>query len=104
RLLIGLIEALLGIHRAHLLAVLVNVKHSHLAAVVWVVVLRVVLADERVRPDVHLVVKSELLFVGLVEGRSRKTDADHNKTVMDDVAAVTSRVAPRKLRNRRGPA
>ena len=92
RLLAGLVEAPLGIHRSNLLVALENIDDGPLAAVILVVFLSVRLADERVRAQRHFVAVSHFLFGLTIEGGTENSDDQDGDAEVDDVAAVAARV------------
>src|SRR5438046_2882445 len=92
RLLAGLIEAPLGIHRSNLLVALENIDDGPLAAVVLVVFLSVRLADQRVRAQRHFVAVSHFFFGLTIEGGAENSDDQDSDAEVDDVAAVAARV------------
>src|SRR3954470_11311326 len=100
RLLAGFVEPTLGIHRLYKLAILEDVEHCQFIVVIWIGILRVLLANKRIRPNGHRVLIPKLALRGLVEGGAGKTDADHDYAIVDDISPVSPRIPSRQLHSR----
>src|SRR6266568_3245732 len=92
----GLVETLLREHGRDLLPIFVDVENGPLAGIIWFVVLGVGTADQRVGTNRHFVAEAQLLLGVLVEGDSGKADHSDDNAKVNDVSAVTARVAARQ--------
>ena len=84
----------LGCHLKDFFAIAVHIEQREFAVEVGVGFLGVILADQGVGTDLHLVVVIHLLLVALVECRAGQADKNNNDAKVDKVAAIASGVAP----------
>src|SRR5258708_735702 len=101
RLLAGFIETALGKHGRNLLAAAEHIDDCPLVAIVRIVVLRVGLADERIRADGDFVAKAHFFFDFFVKGSPKNPNDDQGDAEVDDVSAVTARISVAELKHRR---
>ena len=96
RLIAGQVNALLGRHLELLLPVAVHIEHRVFRVVVQVRVLRGAHLLQRVGPNLHLVVQAELALNIPVKCRSSQPDHHNHYADVNNVAAVSARIAPRQ--------
>ena len=99
-LLARLEELLRREHLSDRLPIFVHIQNGILNAVVGIVFLRVIVTDQRIGPDLHLLMETQLLFLLLIEGGAREADYDYNDAEMDNVSTVASGVSACKRHHR----
>src|SRR5260221_2527643 len=100
RLLAGFVEAALGIHGRNLLAAAEYIDDRPLVAIVRIVVLRVGLADERIRAKRDFVAKAHFFFDFSIKGSPEDSNDHQRHAEVDDVSAVTARITVAELQHR----
>src|SRR5579872_5149272 len=95
------VETALGIERGNLLSALEDIHDSPLAAVIGIVILRIRLANQRVRADGHLVAKAHFLLFVLIKDGAGESNHDYDHAEVDNVPAVATSVAMSQLHHRR---
>ena len=100
-LLAGLVEAPFRIHGRYLLTTAKHVDDRPLVSVVRIVFLRIRPADQRIRAERHLVAVSHLFFRLLVKGCAEDPDNHDGNAKMNDVSAISARIAMPKMQHGR---
>src|SRR5579864_1774214 len=100
-LLTGLVETALWSQGVDLLVTFEDIEDGPFARVVGKIFVSIRAADQRVAADRHLVAVSHLLLFVLIESGSGESDDYDHHTEVNDVSAVTARVAMRELHHRR---
>src|SRR5690349_1195236 len=99
-LLAGLVDTTLRVHGRDLLTIAEDVQNRPFAGVVWIVLLCVGLAYERVRTNRHFVAKGQLLLGLLIESAAQDPDRNQRNTEVHDVSAIAACVAMAEVHHR----
>ena len=78
----------------------IHIQQCKLCVVVWIRILRIIQALDRVRPQHEALLVIHRLFVALIECLPADPDEDQDNPEVNDVPTVPPRIPPRQLHHR----